>query len=69
MTIDVIRDGTIATVVLNRPARRNALSVEMLGALHDALAEVAGDADVRAGNDGGRRVAGVGRRGVRRGEA
>ena len=35
-------------MVLNRPTRRNALSVEMLVALHDALAEVAGDADVRA---------------------
>src|SRR3954453_7786147 len=46
--VAVRRDGAVATVVLNRPARRNALSLEMLGALRDALAEVAGDADVRA---------------------
>lgn len=42
------RDGAVATVVLDRPARRNALSLEMLGALHDALAGAAADPEVRA---------------------
>ncbi len=35
--VKVRRDGAVATVVLDRPARRNALSLEMLCALHDAL--------------------------------
>jgi enoyl-CoA hydratase/carnithine racemase len=42
------RDGAVATVVLSRAARRNALSLEMLGALHGALAGLAADGDVRA---------------------
>jgi 2-(1,2-epoxy-1,2-dihydrophenyl)acetyl-CoA isomerase len=42
------RDGAVAVVTLNRPERRNALTVELKEALHEALAEVAADADVRA---------------------
>src|SRR3712207_4308728 len=37
----------VATLTLNRPASRNALSFAMLGALQDAFAQVAGDARVR----------------------
>lgn len=42
------RDGAVAVVTLNRPERRNALTVELKEALHQALAEVAADPDVRA---------------------
>ncbi|WP_028927135.1 enoyl-CoA hydratase/isomerase family protein [Pseudonocardia acaciae] len=42
------RDGAVATVTLNRPERRNALTVELKEALLAALIEVAGDAEVRA---------------------
>ena len=37
----------VATLTLNRPATRNALSFAMLGALSDALAQIAGDDSVR----------------------
>jgi enoyl-CoA hydratase/carnithine racemase len=40
-------DG-IAVLTLNRPAARNSLSEAMIGALHAALEEVAGDSAVRA---------------------
>ena len=33
----------ISTITLNRPERRNAMSFELVGDLHDALDEVAGD--------------------------
>lgn len=46
--VTVRRDGAVATVVMDRPGRRNALSLEMLGALRGALAGVAADPDVRA---------------------
>lgn len=41
------RDG-VATLTLNRPSARNALSVAMLEALRDALAQIGGDDTVRA---------------------
>ena len=41
------RDGAVATVTLNRPERRNALSDAMLTALAAALAELRDDATVR----------------------
>ncbi|MFJ3959076.1 enoyl-CoA hydratase/isomerase family protein [Arthrobacter sp. NPDC090010] len=44
----VRRDGTVATIVLNRPERRNALTVELKAALLDAVLDVAGDTAVRA---------------------
>jgi enoyl-CoA hydratase/carnithine racemase len=49
MTQDVTltRDGAIATVTLNRPERRNALSDAMLGALGAAFTELRDDAAVR----------------------
>jgi len=40
-------DRGVTTLTLNRPAARNALSFAMLGALQDALAQVAADARVR----------------------
>jgi enoyl-CoA hydratase/carnithine racemase len=40
--------GSIAVVTLNRPQARNTLSEQMLAALHDELARLAGDKRVRA---------------------
>ena len=40
-------DDHICTITLNRPEKRNALTVAMLEALHELLVHVAGDADVR----------------------
>lgn len=39
-------DG-IATLTLNRPRQRNALSIQLMGELVDELTRIAGDADVR----------------------
>lgn len=44
----VRRTGRTATVVLNRPERRNALSLDMLHRLRGVLADIAADAGVRA---------------------
>jgi 2-(1,2-epoxy-1,2-dihydrophenyl)acetyl-CoA isomerase len=44
----VERDGAVAIVTLNRPDRRNALTIELKDALVGALAEVGGDAEARA---------------------
>lgn len=41
-------DGGVATLTLNRPDRRNALSTELVDALLEALEEADGDDDVRA---------------------
>lgn len=41
-------DGPVATVTLNRPGRRNAISGALLTALHDSLAELDSEAEVRA---------------------
>jgi enoyl-CoA hydratase len=42
-----VADG-VATVTLNRPEQRNALSNELLGELVDAMSRAQGDGDVRA---------------------
>ncbi len=42
------RKGSVAYLTLNRPSQFNALSEQMLAALHAALDEIAGDASVRA---------------------
>jgi enoyl-CoA hydratase len=42
-----LRDG-VATVTLNRPDQRNALSAQMLGELNDAFRTIKDDPDVRA---------------------
>ena len=46
---DLLREDrdSIATLVLNRPARRNALSVGLLRRLRDSLDEIGADASVR----------------------
>lgn len=41
--LDVIRDGKIVTLVLDRPDKRNALSIALRDAISDALAEIAND--------------------------
>ena len=43
----VERDGAIATVVLNRPERQNALNRGMIGELHAALDLAEADPDIR----------------------
>jgi enoyl-CoA hydratase/carnithine racemase len=47
-TILVSREGSIARVILNRPEKRNALSLELMEELIAALDGVRADADVRA---------------------
>jgi enoyl-CoA hydratase/carnithine racemase len=42
------RRGAVARIVLNRPARRNALGIETLPALHAALDEAEGDRGIGA---------------------
>ena len=41
------RDGAIATVTINRPAQRNAISFEMWGQLTDLMQDLDADRDVR----------------------
>ena len=42
------RQDHVVTITLNRPERRNAMSVEMLEAFRDGVSALEGDADVRA---------------------
>jgi enoyl-CoA hydratase/carnithine racemase len=42
------RNGSVATVTLNRPRKRNALSMELLAGLDDALLGLGQDTEVRA---------------------
>jgi 2-(1,2-epoxy-1,2-dihydrophenyl)acetyl-CoA isomerase len=50
MTDSVLRerDGAVATITINRPAARNALTAETKDALLDALRDCSGDGSVRA---------------------
>ena len=43
----VERDGHVVTVIMNRPAARNAMDLEMLARLADAWDEIDGDPEVR----------------------
>ena len=45
--VRVSRDGAIATVIIDSPARRNALSVEIALGLQDAMAELDADPAIR----------------------
>ncbi len=45
--VTIERDGDVAVIALNRPEKRNALSLQMMRELDDALAEVGRDAEVR----------------------
>lgn len=42
------RDGHVAVVTLNRPERKNALSMEMMARMHDAWVEIDTDPEIRA---------------------
>jgi enoyl-CoA hydratase/carnithine racemase len=44
----VERDDAFATLTLNRPAKRNALSVELRDAISDALDQLATDSEIKA---------------------
>jgi enoyl-CoA hydratase/carnithine racemase len=47
-SILIERDAPVATITMNRPEKRNALSSEMMGELRDALRTLSADPDVRA---------------------
>jgi 2-(1,2-epoxy-1,2-dihydrophenyl)acetyl-CoA isomerase len=47
-TCTTVRDGTVATVLMNRPAHRNALDLDLKESLLAALQDVAADPAVRA---------------------
>ncbi len=47
MTVDLERDGAVARVLLNRPAKANALTSPVLDELAAALEALAGDASLR----------------------
>jgi len=53
MNVEVVRDGAFAWVWMNRPERRNALSLEHLRDLRDAFAAI-GESDARGVVLGGR---------------
>lgn len=48
MSIDLAREGAVATITMNVPGRRNALTFELRGQLRERLEEVSADASVRA---------------------
>ena len=48
--IAVEREGDVALVTLNRPEKRNALSLQMMRELDSALAEIASDSRLRVVN-------------------
>ena len=47
-SILIERDAPVATITMNRPEKRNALSSEMMGELRDALRALSSDSEVRA---------------------
>src|SRR6202008_3470482 len=48
MSVGLAVDGRVATLTIDRPAKRNAMSFEMWSALPGLLGSVAADDDVRA---------------------
>jgi len=47
-TLDIVREERVATLVINRPEKRNALSPEILRQIHATLTKWAGGDDIRA---------------------
>ena len=47
-TVSLALEAGVARLTLNRPAVLNALNLEMVGELHDAVAAVAGNPAARA---------------------
>jgi len=47
-TLEILRDGAVATVWMNRPDRHNAFNAQVISELAQAFACLAADADVRA---------------------
>jgi enoyl-CoA hydratase/carnithine racemase len=47
-TVEVSTEGAVATLTMNYPARRNALSIQLREALHDRMAEAMADPAIRA---------------------
>ena len=47
-SVEITREDSIAVVKLNRPERRNALSLEMMLALDGSLKQLGADRSVRA---------------------
>lgn len=45
--LQIEKSGALATLILNRPQQRNALSKPLIGALRRALSEIDQDADIR----------------------
>lgn len=45
--LEIARDGAVATLIMNRPQARNALSADMRGGLADALVDIEQDPSVR----------------------
>lgn len=48
MSIDVSRQGTVAIVTINRPARKNAITMEMRSSFQPIFQDLADDHEVRA---------------------
>jgi enoyl-CoA hydratase/carnithine racemase len=46
--VHVVREGAIATIVLDDPARKNAMSVDLGDALRERVRELSGDSTLRA---------------------
>ncbi len=44
----ITRDGAVATLTINRPEKRNALSAQLMGDIVDAVSTLDADADIRA---------------------
>lgn len=45
--LEIARDGAVATLIMNRPEARNALSMDMRGELDDALHQIETDESIR----------------------
>ena len=48
MSIDVTRDGGVAIVTINRPERKNAITMDMRGAIQPVFQDLSDDVEVRS---------------------